>query len=412
MILAQAFARFLLDLDGVVWRGDKPIAGAPETIRTLRDAGKTVCFMTNNSSRTAESYAKALTEMGSPTHPDDVITSADAVARVLERSVPGMRGRLVLVLGGEGLRDAVTSVGGRVAEPHEGTDASVVVVGLDRSLTFESLRTATLAIRAGATFVASNTDATFPAPEGLWPGAGALVAALRTSTGVEPIVAGKPQTTMLEIATERVGGGGALAVGDRVDTDVAGARAAGWPSALVLTGVTGIPDLAVAHAWPDFVIGRLSDLLEDRPHPSVRAIVGADLPHVAGLLHAGGLRSGALRERTGKTLVAEIDRVVVATAGWEAIDDVALLRSVAVSPDARRAGIGRVLVAATLRKIVAAGIKDVYLVTEHAEAFFAACGFIRIERDVLPDGIASHRQVVQECPIDAATMHLRLPDPQ
>jgi len=409
VILAQAFSRFAFDLDGVVWKGDRPIAGAPDTIRTLRDAGKRVAFVTNNSSETAETYAKKLAEMGAGGSPEEVVSSADATARLLEKEVPGLRGRLAYVIGGEGLLNAVASVGARIANGEEGKDASLVVVGWDQGLTFDKLRLATLAVRAGAMFVASNTDATYPAQEGLWPGAGAIVAALRTSTGVEPLVAGKPDPGVFEVARERLGGSPALVVGDRVETDIMAAHAAGWPAALVLSGASGVPELAAAPAWPDFVLSRLTDLLEDRPHPQVRPAAGPDLPHIATMLHHGGLQAGAARERLGRTMVAEADRKPIATASWEQIEGLGLLRSVAVGPESRRAGAGTVIVAATLKRMIEDKINEVYLVTEHAEKFFASCGFKTIDRDQLPDVIAKHPQAARECPATAPAMYLRLP---
>jgi 4-nitrophenyl phosphatase len=409
MILAQAFSRFAFDLDGVVWKGDRPIAGSPDTIRTLRDAGKRVTFVTNNSSETPETYAKKLAEMGAGGSPDEVVSSADATARLLEREVPGLRGRLAYVIGGEGLLNAVASVGVRIASADEAKDASLVVVGWDRDLTYEKLRLATLAVRAGAIFVASNTDATYPAPEGLIPGAGAIVAALRTATGVEPLVAGKPDPGVFQVARDRLGGSPALVVGDRVETDIVAAKAAGWPGALVLSGATGIPELAAAPAWPDFVLWRLTDVLEDRPHPEVRAASGPDLPHIATMLHHGGLPAGAARERLGRTMVAETDRKPIATASWEQFDGTGLLRSVAVQPEVRRAGAGTVVVAATLKRMLQDGVRDVYLVTESAERFFAACGFKTIEREDLPEEIKKHPQLVRECPASAPAMHLRFP---
>ena len=409
MILAQAFSRFAFDLDGVVWKGDRPIAGAPDTIRTLRDAGKRVTFVTNNSSDTAETYAKKLAEMGAGGSPDEVVSSADATARLLEREVPGLRGRLAYVVGGEGLLNAVASVGARIASGEEAKDASLVVVGWDRDLNYEKLRLATLAVRAGAIFVASNTDATYPAPEGLIPGAGAIVAALRTSTGVDPLVAGKPDPGVFQVARDRLGGSPALVVGDRVETDIVAAHAAGWPGALVLSGATGVPELAAAPQWPDYILRRLTDLLEDRPHPSTRSASGPDLPHIATMLHHGGLAAGAARERLGRTMVAEADRAPIATASWERFDRSGLLRSVAVTPEVRRAGAGTVIVAATLKRMLEEGIRDVYLVTESAERFFAECGFKTIERDELPEEITKHPQVTRECPASAPAMYLRLP---
>lgn len=412
MILAQAFQRFVLDLDGVVWTGDDPVPGAPETIRSLRDAGKRLAFVTNNSSLTHESYAKKLADVGAPGDENEIVTSADAVARLMESTIPALRGRAAYVIGGQGLLESVAGAGVRISTGDDPRESSIVVVGWDLDLTYEKLRRATLAIRAGAIFIASNSDATYPAPDGLWPGCGAIVAALRTSTGVEPTVAGKPQPLMLEVARDRVGGAPALMIGDRIETDVIAAQAVGWPSALVLTGATGVPELATAPAWPDFVLKRLSDVLEDLPHPQLRSASGPDLPAIASLLHEGGLPAGAARERVGRTVVAESDRRVIATAAWEPVGDAALLRSVSVGTDVRGTGTGLLVSAAALRQAARSGIRDVYLVTTDAEGFFARCGFRSIPREELPDAVAGHKQITRECPSTAPVMRLTLPEPQ
>ncbi len=409
MILAQAFQRFILDLDGVVWTGDEPVAGAPETIRTLRDHGKRLAFVTNNSSETPEAYAKKLADVGAQGDAAEVVTSADAVARLMSSKIPALRGRSAIVIGGQGLIERVAELGVRIDDGTDTAACSIVVVGWDRDLTYEKLRRATLAIRAGAAFVASNTDATLPAPDGLWPGCGAIVAALRTSTGAEPMVAGKPQPTMLEVAIERVGGPPALMIGDRIETDVLAAQALGWPSALVLTGATGVPELATAPAWPDFLLRRLSDVMSDLPHPQVRPATGPDLPAIAQLLHEGGLHAGAARERLGRTVVSQSDRRVMATAAWEPVGEEVLLRSVAVSREARGAGIGMLVVAAALRQAARSGAGDVYLVTTDAEGFFTRCGFRTIPREELPAPVAGHRQLTRDCPTSAPAMRLTLP---
>lgn len=408
MILAQAFQRFVLDLDGVVWTGDEPVVGAPETIRSLRDAGKRLAFVTNNSSQTPETYAKKLADIGAQGDLNEVVTSADAVAKLMEARVPALRGRAAFVIGGPGLVERVAELGVRTVNGDDPQMCSLVIVGWDRELTYEKLKRATLAIRAGATFIASNADATYPAPDGLWPGCGAIVAALRTSTGVEPMVAGKPQPIMLEVAQQRVGGSPALAIGDRIETDVLAAQAVGWPSALVLTGATGVPELATAPAWPDFVLRRLSDVLEDLPHPQLRPASGPDLPSIASLLHEGGLAAGAARERLGRTVVAQADRRVIATAAWEPVGEDAILRSVAVAPDARGRGVGLLVVAAALRQAARAGFRQIYLVTADGERFFARSRFMVIPRDSLPEGIAKHRQITRECPESAPVMRLEL----
>jgi len=409
VILAQAFQRFVLDLDGVVWTGDEPVPGAPETIRSLRDAGKRLAFVTNNSSQTPESYAKKLVDVGAQGDAGEVVTSADAVARLMESTIPALRGRSAYVIGGPGLIERVAQCGVRIDDGDDPAACSIVVVGLDPDLTYDKLRRATLAIRAGAIFIASNTDATLPAPGGQWPGCGAIVAALRTATGVEPMVAGKPQPIMLEVAKERVGGSPALVIGDRIETDVLAAQAVGWPSALVFTGATGVPELATAPAWPDYVLRRLADVLGDLAHPQLRPASGPDLPAIASLLHDGGLQAGAARERVGRTVVAQSDRRVIATAAWEQLGDDALLRSVAVAPEERGAGTGMLVVAAALRQAARAGLREVYLVTNDAEGFFSRCGFRALAREDLPAAIAQHRQLIRECPASAPVMRLTLP---
>ena len=411
MILAQSFQRFVLDLDGVVWTGDEPVPGAPETIRSLRDAGKRLAFVTNNSWQTPEAYAKKLADIGAQGEEAEIVTSSDAVARLMQSQIPALRGRAAFVIGGPGLLERVAELGVRISDGVDPTECSIVVVGIDRHLTYDKLRIATLAIRAGAAFVASNTDATYPTPEGLWPGCGAIVSALRTSTGVEPMVAGKPEPLMLEVARERVGGTPALMIGDRIETDVVAAQAVGWPSALVLTGATGVPELAVAPVWPEYVLRGLSDILEDLPHPQLRGATGPDLPAIAQLLHDGGQQAGAARERVARTVVAQADRSVIGTAAWDAAGDAAMLRSVAVAADARGKGIGLLVTAAALRTIAHEGVREVYAVTTDAEGFFSTCGFRAVSREELPPGVANHRQITRECPATAAVMRLVLPTP-
>lgn len=406
MILAQAFARFVLDLDGVVWTGHEPIPGAPETIRSLRDAGKRVAFVTNNSSQTPETYAKKLADMGAGGDASEVVTSADATARLLAERVPALRGRTAYVVGGPGLVEAMRASGLHLVDGDDPAAVSLVVVGFDPDLTYDKLRRATLAIRSGATFVASNADPTYPAAEGLIPGAGAIVAALRTATDVEPMIAGKPEPVMLEVARDRVGGSPALVAGDRVSTDVLAAHALGWPGALVLSGATGVPQLAAAPVWPDFVLRTLADLLADLPHPQVRPATGPDLPGIATLLHDAGLPAGSARERVGRTVVAEADRgVLLGTAAWEPLGEQALLRSVAIAGPARSKGIGTVVVAASLRSMLQAGRSLVYLVTQEAEGFFARCGFHSVMLEDLPDAVRRHPQVAREC-VGAPVMRL------
>src|SRR5439155_26171697 len=212
---------------------DQPVAGADETIRRLRSLGKGLAFVTNNSSRTREQVAAKLVGMGIEVSPQEIVTSAVATAEMLSKE--GCR--RVFVIGETGIREALTQQGIEVVGGvPEHVDA--VVVGWDRSADYETLKTASLLVQRGARLVATNADASYPAPDGLWPGAGALLAAVSTTTGTAADVIGKPHAPLFELARHRAGGGVALSIGDRIDTDVAGANLLGWDSLLVFTGVT------------------------------------------------------------------------------------------------------------------------------------------------------------------------------
>lgn len=410
MILAQAFSRFAIDLDGVVWRGDSVIPGAIETLETLREAGKRLAFVTNNSAAEGVAVAAKLTSMGAEAEAGQVLTSADAVVSLIEERVPGARGRLAFVLGGPGLQRAAMRAGMQVADERRAADASVVLVGLDLDLTYGRLRAAVTAVRRGAYLIASNADPHLPVEDDLWPGAGSILAAVVAATGASPMVAGKPDARLFSLAERILGGTPALAVGDQVSTDVAAAHAAGWSAALVLTGVTTLASLAVAEAWPEFLLRRPSDILQDLPHGQVRPATGADLAPIAGLLHRAKLRSGGARERLGKTVVVEAERGrILATASVEPVSPLrGILRSVAVAEGAAGQGCGTLAIAGALRLAARTGVREIYLATESAEGFFLSLGFREVPRDRLPDEIADHPQLVRECPITAPTMALAL----
>lgn len=230
---------WVLDLDGVIWLGDEPIAGSADAVAALRARGDEVVFATNNAwSRRSDQEAK-LAAFGIPAE-GAVVTSAMASAGLLD---PGDR---VYVVGGPGLRDAVVERGCTIVET---VDCDVVISGLDRDLRYESLRVAGLAIRAGARFILTNPDATYPTPHGLEPGAGAIGAALTVAGGVEPEVGGKPNGAMVSLIRQRFGATG-IVVGDRADTDGEFAVALGYHFALVLSGVVTAQDLPTTPpAW-------------------------------------------------------------------------------------------------------------------------------------------------------------------
>jgi glycerol-1-phosphatase len=249
----------ILDLDGVVFLIDKPIPGASGVIEQVRALGVPVVFATNNASRRAREVAELLTGMGVPTQSQEVFTSAGAAARLLaERFEPGAR---ILVVGAEALREEIADAGlTPVASADDG--AVAVVQGYGPRVGWADLAEASLAVRKGALWVATNADRTLPSPRGALPGNGSLVAAVATALGRQPdIVVGKPSPGLFRAAA--VGRERPLVVGDRLDTDIAGARQAGMDSMLVLTGVSQRSDLdsVPAELRPTYVAGDLSGLL-------------------------------------------------------------------------------------------------------------------------------------------------------
>jgi glycerol-1-phosphatase len=310
--LAAGYRGIVFDLDGVVYLGEEVIPAAPAALDEVRGLGARVAFVTNNSYRPSDLVAEKLNRLGVKAAPAEVLTSAQAAVRLLGGR-EGLEGVGVLVVGGPGLRQALEAAGARLVDGPAWRDAEVVAVGFDPELTYERVRTATLAIRAGARFVGSNPDTTLPTPEGFWPGAGATLALLEASTGVRPEVAGKPERALLDTAAAAIGPGPCLMVGDRADTDLDGAHRLGWATALVLSGVTrpaDLPDLAVA---PDHLLADVGGLL-DPPGPVVRPATPADLDAAARLLAsvpAAGRQPAGDRPAAKAPLVAvEGDQVV------------------------------------------------------------------------------------------------------
>jgi glycerol 3-phosphatase-2 len=233
------------DLDGVVWRGEERIPGAPEAIAQLRAAGMRVGFVSNNSSLPVSDVTDKLAAAGVPASPDDVMTSAGAAATLLASTLEP--GAPVLACAGPGVVEALTAAGLR---PVRRAPADAVVVGLHRAFDFDELDRASAAVRDGAHFVATNLDATYPVAGGMIPGSGAIAAAVATAAGRVPEVAGKPESAMVELVRTRLGRTGVV-VGDRPSTDGAFADALGWPFALVLSGVTRREAVAGGEAIPE-----------------------------------------------------------------------------------------------------------------------------------------------------------------
>ncbi|HEX3921444.1 MAG TPA: HAD-IIA family hydrolase [Streptosporangiaceae bacterium] len=305
----EVYDAALLDLDGVVYLGGSAVTGAPEALAEARHQGLRLAFVTNNASRSPSAIAAQLGRLGVPANAGEVVTSAQAAARLLAGRLPA--GSRVLVVGGMGLRIAVRERGLRPVSTALDRPAAVVQ-GYGPDISYGLLAEGGLAVRAGAWFVASNADVTLPTARGLQPGNGSLAAVIATATGQRPVVAGKPEPPLHAEAVERSGAKRPLVVGDRLDTDIEGAVRVGADSMLVLTGVTQPADavLAPARQRPTYVAPDLSGLLEPQP------VVTAD----GGQFRCGGWtvrRDGERVEVTGHGTAIDGLRALCAAA-WSA----------------------------------------------------------------------------------------------
>ncbi len=246
---------FVLDCDGVLYLHDTPIPGAASVLAALEASGAELLFCTNNSSRTPTYLAQKLARLlGYEASPDQVLTSAQAAAKEIRRA--GLRSSAVL--GMEGVVHALQDEGIEIGD----SSANALVVGIDFALDYEKVRLAADIVRRGGLFVATNTDETYPVPEGLWPGAGMVVAAVAAAGGRPPdLVAGKPHPPMVSLIRERAAAADIIVVGDRPETDLALAHAGGWRSVAVLTGVVSRPSEIPSHLTPDHVLDSVADLL-------------------------------------------------------------------------------------------------------------------------------------------------------
>jgi HAD superfamily hydrolase (TIGR01450 family) len=261
---SEVFDVALLDLDGVVYVGPDAVTGVPEALAAARKAGMRLGFVTNNAARTPGDVAEHLTALGVPADADDVITSSQAAATVVaELLEPGAR---VLPVGGPGVADALTDAGLQVVDRAEDEPAAVVQ-GYGREVGWVQLAEAIVAVRNGARHVATNLDATIPSPRGPLPGNGAMVGIVSAITGQAPLVTGKPDPAMHAECVRRTGARRPLVVGDRLDTDIEGARRAGAASLLVFTGVTEPAILLAARPdhRPDLLSADAAGLLTTHP---------------------------------------------------------------------------------------------------------------------------------------------------
>ena len=248
----------ILDMDGVLWRGNEPIGDLKSIFAEIDRIGWKVIFATNNATRTPQQYIDLLASYSVLAEIWQIVTSAAAVIYNLNKLFP--TGAPIYIIGEQGLVDACSEQGFY----HSNTEAIAVVAGMDRNLTYEKLKIATLFLRKGLPFIGTNPDLTFPTPQGLVPGTGSLLAALTAASGVFPMIAGKPESTMYQIALDRlnVQASNVLVVGDRPETDIAGAQIIGCHTALVLSGVT---NESQAHTWqpaPDIITVDLDSLVK------------------------------------------------------------------------------------------------------------------------------------------------------
>ncbi|MGD9098937.1 MAG: HAD-IIA family hydrolase [Anaerolineae bacterium] len=251
----------LIDMDGVLWRGAEPKPGLKDFFALLRQRQIGFMLATNNASRTSDHYANILVGFGVQVSTDEIITSGQTTADYLaQRAEPGTP---IYVIGGDGLHRLLAERGFRLLDANaEPGSAAYAVVSWDRQVTYEKLAQATLHIRAGAGFIATNPDRTWPSERGLVPGAGAIIAAVQAATDVEPTFIGKPSPVMLQLAMRRIGASAATTamLGDRLETDILGGQNAGLTTILVLSGVASSDDLATSPIQPDLVFDDIAAL--------------------------------------------------------------------------------------------------------------------------------------------------------
>jgi glycerol-1-phosphatase len=309
--LWDAYDVAMLDLDGVVYVGRDAVPGAPGHLARARAAGQRLAYVTNNASRTPDTVAQHLRDLGIEVQDEDVVTSAQAAARLLSDQLP--EGSTVFVIGGTGLEVALTELGLRPVQEPDPPPAAVVS-GFSADLRWGTVIAGAILVRQGLPWVASNTDLTVPTPHGPGPGNGALVGVVASFAGREPVVAGKPQAPLFEETLRRVGGTRPIVVGDRLDTDIEGARTVGYDSLLVMTGVTDIGVLVAAppELRPSYVAADLGAL--SHPQPEVQ------LDH--GAASSEGWTAAVEDDHLVVTGAGDVDAWwrVVAIAGWSHLD--------------------------------------------------------------------------------------------
>ena len=254
----RSIKSFIIDMDGVLYRGQQRLPGARQFLTHLQEQAIPFILATNNSTLTPTQYVAKLGAMDIEVTEDRILTSSQATALYLTQ-VTDATAR-VYAIGEQGLLSALRQQGFVIT----GEDVDFVVVGMDRELTYEQLKIATLAIRAGATFIGTNPDTTLPTEEGLVPGNGATLAALEASTGVSPLIIGKPESILLRLAMKEMGARpeNTAIIGDRLETDILGGKETGLTTILVLSGISDREELATSPYQPDLVFDSVGDVFE------------------------------------------------------------------------------------------------------------------------------------------------------
>lgn len=253
----------IIDMDGVLWRGETPIPGLVQFFEMLQTKGVNFVMATNNGTKTAEMYQEKLAHFGVEVDADRILTVAEATADYLRERYPA--GTPIYVMGSEGLRDAHRAVGFKIissGQVKEGVTADVVVGGLHFDFTYESLAMGALLIERGAQFVVTDLDSTHPTEIGTLPGGGAIFSVLITTTGVTPVSIGKPGPILFQSALERLGSNeeNTAMIGDRLGTDIAGGIEAGLFTILVLTGLSTVEDVEARDIKPDIILKDITEV--------------------------------------------------------------------------------------------------------------------------------------------------------
>jgi glycerol 3-phosphatase-2 len=256
------FDGMILDLDGVVWLGQFEIGGSAAAIERLRSRGTRIVFLTNDPRSSRSDYALRLAALGVPVEEADIVTAASALAAVVHEAVEV--GSSTFAIGSRAFKEELRGAGLNILKGDAGRRAGIVAVGGHDGFNYEELRIATSALRGGAKLYSAGRDATFPMPDGPWPGTGAILASVEVAGGTQAIVVGKPEPEIFSVARGRLGDSSRVAVvGDNLVSDVLGGQRAGLTTILVLSGTARLADVRAAAVQPDFVAADLASLVRE-----------------------------------------------------------------------------------------------------------------------------------------------------